>query len=74
MIIYGCDTFLAGAIKIDWMWALSRNPLSIGTAAWTTRKNEVFAEIDAELPDYDPEENFHETVQTVGDGCVYTPV
>ena len=72
--MYGCDNFLAGALKIEWMWALSRTPLSIGTGAWDTFKDEIYAKINAELPDYDPDENFHETVQTTVDGCKYTPV
>ena len=31
-IVYGCDTFLGGAIKFDWLWTLTRDPLAIDSA------------------------------------------
>ena len=32
-VVYACDTFMAGAIKFDWLWILTRAPLAIGSAA-----------------------------------------
>ena len=61
-IIYGCDTTLAGAVKFEWMWVLSRTALSIGSAAWNTRKDLIFSTIESKLPDYDPEDKLRPTI------------
>merc|ERR1711915_839835 len=50
-IVYGCDTFIAGAIKLDWMWVITRQALVIGSGAWTTMKTTVFDIIRQRLPD-----------------------
>merc|ERR1712228_261936 len=70
-IVYGCDTFIAGAIKLDWMWVITRQALVIGSGAWTTMKTTVFDIIRQRLPDYDPDTFLLETVE--GGSCQYTP-
>ena len=33
-VVYGCDTFVAGAVKLDWLWVITRQPQDIGSASW----------------------------------------
>ena len=71
-IVYGCDTFLAGAIKLEWLWVLTRTALEIGTSDWTTMRDNVFDIITDRIPSYDPTTRLRPTIQTVGSGCSYT--
>merc|ERR1712113_663715 len=41
-IVYGCETFIAGAIKLDYMWVITRQALEIGSAAWTAMTKTTF--------------------------------
>merc|ERR1712228_409960 len=63
-IVYGCDTFLGGAIKLDYFWALTRSALVIDTPAWTNMKSTIFDLYRTKLPqpDYDPEANLEQTI------------
>ena len=71
-IVYGCDTFFMGAIKFDWLWALTRAPLEIGTAAHTAMKSTVYGLIDSKLEKFgDPDTRLRPTQQTEAAGCVY---
>ena len=71
-VVYGCDTFLAGAIKLEWLWVLTRNALEINSADWTTMRNLVFGVITNKVPSYDPTTRLRPTIQTTGSGCAYT--
>jgi len=68
--VYGCDTFLGGALRFDWLWALTRDPLKIGTPEHTEMKNTIFDVITSRLPDYSPE-TLRPTQQSTAGGCVY---
>ena len=52
-VVYGCDTFLMNAIKLEWLWSLTRVPLLIGSAAHTTMTDTVFKVIADKLPNFD---------------------
>lgn len=41
-VVYACDTFAAGAVKVDWLWVLTRTPLAIGSAAHSAMETTVF--------------------------------
>ena len=51
-VVYGCDTFVGGMVKFDWLWALTRVPNAIGSAAHTALTNTVFAVINSKLEDF----------------------
>ena len=40
-LVYGCDTFVAGAVKLDWVWVITRSALVIGSADWNTVKSRI---------------------------------
>ena len=72
-VVYGCDTFGAGAYKVDWLWALTRVPEAIGTAAHTTMKNTIYSVINSKLEDAgDLDTRLRPTEQTTGAGCEYS--
>lgn len=70
-VVYGCDTFLGGALKLDWMWALTRDPLEIGSAGHTAITNTIFDVITSAIPDYTPKKTLRPTQQTTAAGCEY---
>lgn len=72
-VVYGCDTFGAGALKFDWLWALTRVPNAIGSAAHDVMTTTVFDVINDKLEDFgEPTERLRPTEQTTGAGCVYS--
>ena len=72
-IVYGCDTYLAGAYIQDWSWVLTRPALVIGTAAWQSMKDTVFPIFNERLSGYDAESEFNASVSGTSEGCIYTP-
>ena len=74
-IVYGCDTFIGGAIKLDWVWIITRSALEINSAAWSSIKTKTFDIFRDKLPQphYDPDTFFKDTIQGTSNGCVYTP-
>ena len=72
-IVYGCDTFVAGAIKLDWMWVVTRSALVVNSAAWTSMKAIIWNDMAAKLPSYNPDTFFKSTISGVSEGCIYTP-
>ena len=60
-LVYGCNTLLAGAFKVDYMWVLTKTALQIGTAAHTTMKTTVFDILNTKLPSYDWDTFFVDT-------------
>ena len=72
-VVYGCDSFIAGMIKLEWMWVLTRNPLEINSADWTSMQTTVFNAITTKIPTFDPNTRMRSTIQTTGSGCQYTP-
>ena len=71
-IVYGCDSFIAGMVKFEWLWVLTRDPLEVNSADWTTMQNTVFPSIQSKLPNYDPNTRLRTNIQTTGSGCQYT--
>ena len=72
-VVYACDSFLGNAIKLDWLWVVTRDALAIGSPEHTQMKDEVFATINSKLEDFgDPETRLRPTQQTAGEGCVYS--
>ena len=63
-VVYGCDSFLGGMIKLDWLWVITRVPNAIGSAAHTAMKNTVFKVITDKLEDFDPTTRLRPTEQT----------
>ena len=72
-MVYGCDTFIAGAIKLDWMWVITRQANVIGSADWTSIKNKVWTQMANVLPNYNPDTFFKATISGTTEGCQYTP-
>ena len=73
-VIYGCDTYLANAIKLEWIWSLTRVPNAIGSAAHTLLSDTVLKVIKDKLPNYDIDDKdngLRPTEQTVAKGCIY---
>ena len=64
-IVYGCDTFLGGAIKLNWVWVLTRQAYVINSAAWTAMRETVFEVFRNKLsqPAYDPYTFLLNTIQ-----------
>ena len=60
-VVYGCDTFLAGAIKFDWLWALTRVPNAIGSSAHSLMEATIFKVITDKLEKFDPETRLRPT-------------
>lgn len=71
-VVYGCDTFVGGMVKLDWLWALTRVPNAIGSAAHSLMKTTIFKVITDRLEDFDPEDRLRPTEQTVAKGCEYS--
>ena len=71
-VVYGCDNYIAGMIRFDWLWTLTRTPNAIGSADHTTMKTTVFNIIKDKLDDFDPDTRLRPTQQTTGEGCVYS--
>ena len=68
----GCTSFAAGAIKTDFIWAFSRTPLEIGTAAHTTltdKFKQIYKERRPDILDFD--DWFYTVKQTKNAGCDY---
>ena len=72
-VVYGCQVYLGGAIKLDWMWVITRSALEIGTSNWNTVKTNVWAAINKYLPGLDPDTFLLQTTESTNSGCVYTP-
>ena len=74
--VYGCDTYGAGLLKLDWMWALTRIPNAIGTPEHQADKDKLFGIVRDKLfkePWKDPSwDNLRPTEQSVEAGCKYT--
>ena len=70
-VVYGCDTFLANAIKLEWLWSLTRTPLAIGEAAHTLMSDTVLKVIRDKLPNFDVDNGLRPTEQTTAKGCIY---
>ena len=72
-VIYACDNFSAGMIKVEWLWVLVRDALEIGTSDHDTMKAKVFDIIDEKLDgNYDTEERLYYTKQSANTGCIYS--
>ena len=63
---------MAGAIKFDWLWILTRVPSAIGSAAHTAMTATVFNIITDKLEDFNPVERLRPTEQTTEQGCAYS--
>ena len=68
-IVYGCDTFIAGAVKLDWMWVITRQALVINSTAWNTMKTTIWNAMAAKLPNYNPDTFFKATISGTSEGC-----
>ena len=74
-VVYGCDNFAAGMVRADWLWALTRSPLEIGTSDHDTMKDTVFDIIDEKLEGkYDTSERLYYTKQSANSGCIYNGI
>ena len=71
-VVYGCDNFGAGAVKLDWLWAITRVPNAIGSATHDAMKATIFGVINDKLEDFDPETRLRPTEQTEAAGCQYS--
>ena len=72
-VVYACDTFGAGAVKLDWLWVVTRVANAIGSSAHTTMKNTVYAVINSKLEDPgDLDTRLRPTEQTTAQGCKYS--
>ena len=70
-IVVGCDTFLNGMIKLNWLWVLTRDPLEINSAEWLAMQTTVFNIINTKYPSYDTA-RLRNTIQGTNAGCQYT--
>ena len=68
-VVYGCDNYIGGMVKLDWLWTLSRVPNAIGSAAHTVLKDTVFKVIRSKLDNFDPDTRLRPTEQTTAKGC-----
>ena len=69
-VVYGCDNFISGMIRFEWLWTLARKPEpKDNRAAYETT---VFDIIKSKLSDYDPTTRLRPTEQTAAKGCVYS--
>ena len=72
-LVYGCDTFIAGAVKLDWIWVITRQALVIGSADWNTVKSRVKSAFADRLPSYNFDTFMEQTIEGTSEGCQYTP-
>ena len=61
-IVVGCDTFLNGMIRLNWLWVLTRDPLVIDSAEWVAMQTTVFGIIASKYPSYDYTTRLRNTV------------
>lgn len=76
-IVYNCDAFFGGAYKDEYLWILSRTPLAINSAAWTTFKASMYSIVESRIPKYTTavlNELLRPTEHTTAKGCVYKPL
>ena len=61
-IVYNCDAFSGGMVKVEYLWVLSRTPYEIDSADWVTFRDERFATIREKVGDYiDPDTDLRPT-------------
>ena len=60
-VVYGCDNFIGGMIRFDWLWTLTRVPNPIGSAAHTEMEDTVFKLIYEKLSSFVPESRLRQT-------------
>ena len=48
-MVYACDNFAAGAVKLDWLWVVTRVASAIDSAAHAAMKTTVYAVIEDKL-------------------------
>ena len=46
-IVYSCGTYIAGLIKLNYLWVLTRDPLEINSGDWTSMKTATFSIINS---------------------------
>ena len=69
-VVYGCDNFVSGMIRFEWLWTLAREPRAKDDR--TDYENTVFSIIKEKLSDYDPDTRLRPTEQTRAKGCDYS--
>ena len=52
-IVHGCDNFVAGMVKVDWLWSLTRTPLAVGSSDHTAITTTIFNTLKEKLPSFD---------------------
>eukprot|EP00353_Schmidingerella_taraikaensis_P014786 CAMPEP_0185608672 /NCGR_PEP_ID=MMETSP0436-20130131/7906_1 /TAXON_ID=626734 ORGANISM="Favella taraikaensis, Strain Fe Narragansett Bay" /NCGR_SAMPLE_ID=MMETSP0436 /ASSEMBLY_ACC=CAM_ASM_000390 /LENGTH=69 /DNA_ID=CAMNT_0028240917 /DNA_START=397 /DNA_END=609 /DNA_ORIENTATION=- len=60
-IVYGCDSFVGGMIRLEWLWTLTRVPNAIGSAAHAAMTDTIFTIIEKKLKYFDPESRLRPT-------------
>ena len=61
-IVYNCDPFVGGVVKIEYLWVLTRDQLEVDSADWITMRDTVWAIIREKVGDaIDPETDLRPT-------------
>ena len=61
-IVYNCDPFVGGVVKIEYLWVLTRDQLEVNSADWITMRDKVWAIIREKVGDHiDPETDLRPT-------------
>ena len=50
-VVYNCDNFAGGMVKVEYLWILTRVPEAIGSTAWNTMRDTVWAIVDSKVGD-----------------------
>ena len=72
-VVYSCTYNLAGALNIEYMWILSRQPYLIGSADSNAFKKKIWKKVSALLPEFDVN-SLNLSKHTAEVGCKYTPL
>lgn len=48
-VVYNCDAFSGGMVKVEYMWVLTRTPLAIDSADWIAMRDNVWAIISEKV-------------------------
>lgn len=54
-IVHSCSGYLASALKLEFLWVLTREPLVPGSAEFNRIQEKTFAIIREKLPEFDLE-------------------
>ena len=61
-VVYNCDDFVGGMVKVEYMWILTREALEVNTPDWVAMKDKLFTIVKDKVGGYiTPEKDLRPT-------------